>query len=131
VELQAVRQAAGLPDALPATQIPGIAGAWAKLANGAEVLVEFIEGDPSQPIVTGFTPKGGGGFVPERLTLGATSENEASDAARKGDTVKCLQGPAVFVGTINGLPATGVITPTLPYVLGSITSGSSKVGIAT
>lgn len=72
VELQIVNRALGLPDILPIAAWPGMAGAWAKLAPGAEVLVQFIDGDPSQPIVTHFAPKGGAGFVPVDLDIDAT-----------------------------------------------------------
>lgn len=73
VELQIVNRALGLPDILPISQWPGMAGAWAKLTPGAEVLVQFIDGDPSQPIVTHYEPKGGAGFRPVELHLCAGS----------------------------------------------------------
>lgn len=52
VELQAVRRDAGLPDIKPISMWPGIAGVHAELAGSTEVLVEFIEGDRAQPIIT-------------------------------------------------------------------------------
>jgi len=86
VELQIVRRATGLPDALPVSMSPGVAGAWSSLAEGSIVLVQFLEGDPSLPIVTGFTRKDNGaggaepGFIPahtildaEKLDLGPTA----------------------------------------------------------
>lgn len=74
VKLQAVSSAAGLPDILPVDMYPGLAGVHAVLTNGADVLVEFVEGSPRLPIITGFVGKGGSGFVPVSLTLDATSE---------------------------------------------------------
>lgn len=74
VKLQAISSAAGLPDILPVDMYPGLAGVHAVLTNSAEVLVEFVEGSPSLPIITGFVGKGGSGFVPVSLTLDATSE---------------------------------------------------------
>jgi hypothetical protein len=128
VELQAVRKSAGLPDIRPISQWPGVAGAHAELAPGAEVLVQFIEGDAAQPVVTHYVGKGGTGFVPVQLTLGGDA---GQPAARQGDTVEVLLPPAQFAGTINGLPATGVVTWLAPTADGTITSGSGKVRIAT
>jgi hypothetical protein len=133
VELQAVRKSPGLPDILPISQVSGVAGAWARLSAGSEVFVEFECGAPALPMVTAFAPRSwagsGAGFVPERLILGAESEGEAKDVARKGDGVKVLLAPAVFTGTIAGSPASGVLTFPSMYTLGTIESGSSKVGV--
>jgi hypothetical protein len=128
VELQIVRKAAGLPDMLPLSMWPGVAGVHAVLTPGAEVLVEFIEGDRTMPIVTHFAGKDGVGFVPVHLTLGGET---GAPAARQGDAVEVLLPPAVFNGTIGGAPAAGVLTFPLVKTLGVITAGSSKVGIAT
>lgn len=128
LNLQAVRKAAGLPDVLPVSMWPGIAGAHSEPTPGSEVLVEFVEGDRTMPVVTHFVGKDGQGFQPVRLTIGGPSGTEA---ARMGDTVEVLLPPAVFSGTVGGSPATGVLTFTLNKTLGTITSGSSKVRIAT
>lgn len=77
VELQIVRRRAGLPDVLPVSMSPGVAGAWSELAAGAIVLVQFLEGDPSLPIVVGYTRRDNGsggdepGFIPVRTILDA------------------------------------------------------------
>ncbi len=55
--LQAVERAPGLPDMLPIAMWGGVPGMGAKLVPGVEVLVEFIAGDPSRPVVTGFDGK--------------------------------------------------------------------------
>jgi len=131
VNLQAVTKARGLPDVLPVTMRPGVAGAWADLVLGSEVLLEFIAGDPKDPIVTGFPGRGEPGFIPSRLILCADSPGSAPAAARQGDAVKVLLPPATLTGTFNGAPITGVVMfPTL-YTLGSITTGSGKLGIGT
>lgn len=69
VELQAVRRDAGLPDVLPVSMWPGLAGAHAELTGGAEVLVEFIEGDRTMPVIRGFVGKGGPGHAPQEITI--------------------------------------------------------------
>lgn len=130
VELQVVRRSAGLPDILPITMWPGVAGAYAELQPGAEVLVEFIDGLPTEPIITHFAGKDGAGFVPVRLTLGATGS--APNAAREGDTVRVTIPAGTFIVSVaggSGAPATGALNPTDVEVDGEITSGSSKVGI--
>lgn len=124
VELQAVSQAAGLPDVIPVSMWPGVAGVHAQLSPSAEVLVEFLEGRRTMPVVTGFAGKDGKGFVPVSLTLGGES---GAEVARKGDAVEVLLPPAVFSGTIGGSPASGVLTFTLNKTEGAITAGSSKV----
>lgn len=73
VELQIVRPTVGLPDNIPLSIMPGIAGASFQLTAGAVVLVQFIEGDPSLPVMTHATKKGDAGFLPVSLTLDASS----------------------------------------------------------
>jgi hypothetical protein len=132
VELQAVRSAAGLPDLLPVSMWPGAPGVYAELAPGAEVLVQFVEGDRTLPIITHFAGKGDAGFVPVSLVLGGSTGPEA---ARNGDAVEVLLPPAVITGTMMvgtvPTPFTGVMTTLMGKALGAITAGSSKVRIAT
>jgi len=84
VDLQAIRKGAGLPDVQPLSMWPGVAGVHAELAAGAEVLVEFIEGDPGQPIVTHFVGQGGAGFAPVSISFCGSEQA----AARQGDLVQ-------------------------------------------
>jgi hypothetical protein len=100
VELQAVSKTAGLPDVKPISMWPGMAGAHAELSPGAEVLVEFVEGHRTMPIVTHFAGKDGTGFVPVSIAFC----NSVQAAARQGDLVQ-----SGGVGTIVTLvPVTGV-----------------------
>jgi hypothetical protein len=128
VELQAVRNSAGLPDVLPVSMWPGVAGVHAVLVPGSECLVEFIEGDRALPIVTHFAGKDGVGFEPAELVLGGAV---GSPVARQGDAIEGLLPPAVFTGTITlpsgPSPATGVLTFVTQKFLGVITAGSAKV----
>lgn len=125
VELQAISKAAGLPDILPISMRPGIPGAHGELTPGSVVLVEFVEGDRSRPIVTGFEGIDGQGFMPQTLHL-VDPDKTAPGAVRVGDTVEVLFPPMVFVGTINGLAATGVVSATLPKAIGNAVTGSSR-----
>jgi hypothetical protein len=130
VNLQVVRKASGLPSALLVPQWPGVAGAHAELTNGAEVLVEFIEGDVSSPIVSGYVGKGGTGFVPLSLSLlGGTRP-----IARVGDQVSMFMTPGVPVpvaGLIGVPPAitpfNGTATFPAPPLIGVIGTGNPKV----
>lgn len=119
VNLQAVSKAVGLPDLLPVSQKPGVSGWHAELTQGAEVYVEFIAGDPADPIVTGFPGKGEPGATPVTLAFGGGS----AAVARAGDEVKVLMPPMVFTGTIGGTPASGVLSAPTGYTLGTIQTG--------
>lgn len=127
VDLQAVHRVEGLPDLLPVSVWPGVAGVHAELAPSAEVLVEFLDGRRTEPIVTAFAGKDGVGFVPASLVLGGSV---GSGAARIGDTVEVLLPPAMFSGTVGPNTATGVLTFTVSKTLGTITTGSSVVKVA-
>jgi hypothetical protein len=130
-DLQAVRKQAGLPDLQSITQWPGVAGVANQLSPGAEVIVQFIEGDHAQPILTHYAGVGVPGFSPVHITIG---DEAGQPAARQGDPVSVSLPPAVFSGTIimGGVPspATGVLTFSLNETSGVITGGSGKVSIA-
>lgn len=130
VSLQAVRKAAGLPDLLPVRMWPGVAGAHAKLTKSAIVGVQFLEGDPKQPRVTSFEGiQGGSKFVPETLYLGAADPADALEVVYKGCTIKVLTPPAAFSGTINGLPAAGVVVWPSSFTLGVAETGTPRVKV--
>lgn len=93
VELQAVSKVAGLPDVLPISMRPGVPGVHADLALGAEVVVEFIEGDPLRPSIRAFEGKDGSTWIPKTL------EFDAKDGIRLSET-----GAGVTVGPGAGLP---------------------------
>ena len=124
--LQAVSTAAGVPDQVACSQRPGIPGAWGKLTGGSEVLVQFVAGDPGQPVITGFGPLGDPESVPVELDLAGGT----LPVARVGDTITTFFPPAVPIsGTLDGVPFVGVITITtgVPGIIGS-GSGIVRVG---
>lgn len=145
VDLQAVRKDAGLPDVQPISMWPGVAGAHAELAQGAHVLVEFIEGDPTLPIITHFAGVDGAGFVPTSLAFCGSVQA----AARQGDLVQSggVGATCVFMA----VPPPPIPTPTplmtgTPYLIsfssdpadlpllakplyGAISTGSPKVRV--
>jgi hypothetical protein len=141
VALQVVRKAVGVPDLPIVSMWPGTAGTWARLAPSAEVLVEFEAGDTAYPMITGFTPKGSAGHVPEALEL---CGGGLAVALRGGLT---RQGGVGTIVTFD-LPPGGSPVPTplmtlTPYLVsfgpipptailatplyGALVSGSSKV----
>ncbi|NUP11214.1 MAG: hypothetical protein HOW73_34645 [Polyangiaceae bacterium] len=82
-ELQIVdKRLTGLPDSLPVSMAPGVAGAWSQLSPGATVYVQFADGNAAFPLVVGFTRKdngqGGGdgepGFIPVLTTIDAVDK---------------------------------------------------------
>lgn len=110
LELQAINPALGLPDLGPTPMWPGVAGVHAELSLGAEVLVSFIDGDRTQPVVAGFVGKGGPGFVPTRIDVGASPTSYLA-LATKVDAVlgmlfNLLSGVQVNDPT-TGLPVAG------------------------
>lgn len=132
VSLQAVRKAAGLPDIEPISQWPGAAGVHARLTPGVEVLVGFVEGDRAQPVLVHYAGKGAAGHAPVELVIGG---EPALPAARQGDQVTVLIPPMAFVGTMTPpsgtpVPLTGMVSPTLQQALGIISTGSTKVRVA-
>lgn len=93
VELQAVTgQRDGLPNVIPVSQWPGMAGLWASLAPGSEVLVQFVAGRRTEPVVTHFSGRDGAGWEPVELVLAAQSLRlgavGASEGVPFGDSLK-------------------------------------------
>lgn len=128
-ELQAARKSAGLPDIIPVSIWPGVPGVAVTLTPGTAVLVAFIEGDRTMPVVTHFAGPGGDQFVPVGITIGGP-DGSGQPAARSGDSVEVLLPPGVFTGSIGGVPAQGVVSWLIGKTLGTILTGSAKVDIA-
>ncbi len=115
------------PDLLPAVSFPGAGGYKATLSPSSMVLVQFVEGDPTQPVITHFEGPDGAGFVPVSIVIGGLT---GAAAARVGDQVQVFFPPQMPVtGTISGAPFAGVLTIPGPGI-GSIQTGSTKVQVA-
>jgi len=78
--LQAVRKGAGLPNMIAVSIWPGMAGLSAGHVPGSIVLVAFVEGDLTLPVVVHFSPKGEPGALPTSSTV------DASDVVKVGPT---------------------------------------------
>ena len=82
--------AAPYPDLLPLTMWTGVAGIIADLPPSLEVLVGFIDGDPQQPMVLGYSTLA----PPVKLTIDAAAE-----------LVIGVLAPLIQIGGPTGLPA--------------------------
>jgi hypothetical protein len=129
VNLKAASKEPGLPALLHMPMSPGVPGTHARLAEAAEVFVEFVAGRRADPIITGFTPAKRKGFVPELLLLGTDDESEAAEIAYNGCDVTILLPPFVFNGTLDGVPMTGVMVAPVGQTLGKIANGSAKAKV--
>lgn len=96
VNLQVAQKATGFPDLGNVTMWPGVAGAHCELTPGTEVVVTFIDGDRSQPIIAGFVGKGGAGFAPVKLTFYSDVDFKGAVTADGEITAKALS-PATSV----------------------------------
>jgi hypothetical protein len=127
VNLQVARKSSGVPDVLPVKMWPGLAGADVTLAQGAEVLVEFEEGDRGKPFVSHFTPVGGDGFVPVSVSLCGGTRPAA--AVGSGVTIFMTPGtPVAVTGTVGGAQFVGTAVFAAP-LRGVISDGSPRVRI--
>lgn len=94
---------------------------------GDEVTVVFRDADPSRPVVVHW----GHGTTWSKIQLDAEEvelgEGPFIGVARQEDTVTVLLTPAMFTGTVNGLPASGMILWTPAQTTGTITTSSAKV----
>lgn len=128
LNLQAVDKTVGLPDVLPITVWPGMAGLSAKLTPSQTVRVGFLEGDPKQPIVVGFD-----GNLPNEVTIDATTSvnlggEGGAPVARLGDAIVAYLPPLLpFAGTIGGVPVVGGLITIASPLMGVIQAGSPKV----
>lgn len=126
VMLEPVRKDLGLSTIGPVKQRPGVAGCWAQLAHGAEVVVSFLDdGDPAWPCIEGFPAKGDACFIPTSLEICGPG----APAARLGDSVSVFFPPTIpFTAQLVGGAYVGTMT-ILNAAPGIINAGSGKVKI--
>jgi hypothetical protein len=104
VELQAMRQAAGLPDLARVVARPGAAGYAPSYRLGSTVLVAFVEGDPARPFIA-FGPEVGA-EPPLEVAIDADAIHLGrahGTVVREGDTISIASVP----------PVVGVVTITV------------------
>jgi hypothetical protein len=127
--LQAVDKVAGLPDAIPVL-VWGPAGIKAKLKGAQEVLVDFVNGDPTQPVVRGISD----------VDLPLENTVDASVAVHLGPSAPAVDiaggaAPLVPSGWATALAAglaafTSAIgtTPTLPGIVAAASALGTALG---
>lgn len=116
--LQAVKKGKW-PDQTFVSVMPGAAGYDAPPALGSIVVVEFLEGDPSLPVVTHFSGPGQEGFIPISVAIAGSDKAVAG----VGDQVAFVLPPGIPLLTSVG-PAT-IASPI--QIVGTIQTGSTKV----
>ena len=121
LDLQAVRASSGMPD-LRGVRVRPSAGCRASLTLGSIVLVSFVNGDPSRPVVTSTDEADAPGFVPATLYLqaGATGTDlgaveHATSAEAMLATIQALLSVLGAALTAAGVPAaaSGAVCTTL------------------
>lgn len=95
--LQPVRASLGLPDLSRVRIRPGLPGCRATLTLGTVVLVQFVNSDPSRPVVVGFEDAEGPAFATALLELGA-GVGPTLGVARQTDAVQAGPFSGVIVG---------------------------------
>ena len=91
LDLQAVRASSGMPD-LRGVRVRPSAGCRASLTLGSIVLVAFVNGDPSRPVVTSTDEADAPGFVPATLYLQAGATGTDLGAVEHATSAEALLG---------------------------------------
>lgn len=138
LELRPVEASIGLPDVGPVKAWPGIAGASCTVAGGAEVLVEFVNGDRRRPIVRGFAPKDGSGHVPTELVLASSGTVKLADAGADDGVAKSSACNERFDAIADALDAFCGLVPVpndggaaLQAAVKAVWPGGSPIGVPT
>lgn len=100
--LQIVRQGTGWPSVLPVAKVTGVPGGDGEPKPGAIVLVSFIEGDPSLPMVTHYARTDDNAFVPVSSSLdaeGTVRIGKSADLVKLGSGDETLT-PAGAAGRV-------------------------------
>lgn len=123
--LQAVSKSAGIPDQLPIKVWYGAPGVSGKPAPGTIVVLQFLEGDPGQPIVVAFDDT-----TPTEIDLAASALVDVAaplvglgpKGARTGVATLTTMGPLFIAWTALATAVAAAMT-TLSQALPDINSG--------
>lgn len=129
-DLQCVRRSTGMPDLLSVRVCPGVAGARAHLKLGSIVTVQFLDGDPGQPVIAAGDDYDSGGFIPDELALlaGSTGSSPTEHATSAEALVAAVQAVLAYLGA--AITALGAGAPTNALTGGVFTTASSDAGMA-
>lgn len=140
--LQAIRSDIGLPDMVPIDVWHGAPGFVSVMTPGAEVLVEFVDGNPNMPVVTAFEPSGGIGFLPIETAIDAVSFINIGQGAaplahatetigRDNMIVSALTALGTAMTTLGAAPLTGAaLGSAISAALGAISSTMGTLAMA-
>ena len=139
VSVQRVSEVAPeLGDLEPVGQVPGVAGASSQLTPGGVAYLTFADGDPSRPILVGYTRVDDSGHKPQTTAIDVTSQLKLGESA----TLVLLAGGSYFAARADitdqrlsaletahnnhahGGVATGSGSTTTPNI-GTVAAGSS------
>jgi hypothetical protein len=122
VNLQAFAGGSGLPDLNLVEQSPGLPGWESDPTQGAVCHVQFLDGDPSLPVIVGYD-----NTTPVSISFGGGTK----PIARVGDMCQVSITPATvlnFQGTVAGEPAVGIVNALAPIILhGIVSTGQSRL----
>lgn len=112
-DLQCVRRSTGMADLLSVRVRPGVSGMRARLKLGSLVVVQFVNGDPARPVVTGCDDYDSGGFIPDEIYVqaGSTGASPTEHATSAEATVLFVQTLLTALGAAAsalGSPVTNV-----------------------
>lgn len=138
LDLQAVRVSSGMPDLRSVRIRQGSAGVRVHPGIGSLVLVSFVDGDPSRPVVTAWDDQAGAGAVASEIALQAgttgTTAGVTEHATSAETLMVALRETLTAIGTALGGPGAPVTALAVDAtfaagLLVSISAGS--VGTAT
>lgn len=100
-DLQAVRASSGMPD-LRNVRVRPAAGCRTRPQLGSLVLVSFVDGDPSRPVVTSADDADAQGFIPSEVALmaGSTGTDPTEHATSAEALVAMTQAMLATVGAL-------------------------------
>jgi hypothetical protein len=139
VELMVANRSSGYPNLAPLRMWPGVGGAHVELTPGCEVIVQFVDGDRTQPIITHFVGKDGGGFRPvsiafdcDDIRLGGLSPADAMAIAsyvdaRLASIKTAFNGHTHLHGPYTTTPGTPIPTATPLPMVGVLATVASTV----
>jgi hypothetical protein len=108
-DLQAVRVSSGMPDLRRVRVRPGVAGMRARPKTGSIVIVSFVDGDPSDPVITACDDFESPGFVADDIYLQAGSTGSNAGAIEHATSAEALVN---FVFQVLSVLATPLGGPT-------------------
>jgi hypothetical protein len=125
VNLRVVDASTGVPPSLSKVEQWIAGGIHTTPKRGSQVLVAFVDGKRTEPVVCGMASRPSANSEPDAIDIGGSGTQKL---ARVGDTVTVNFPPLmVFTGTVGGSPATGTIAAA-QQAIGQINTGCNVAG---